>query len=85
MRKTLMTAAAIGLLAGPAMAEPLSLDLAAMDEVTAGTMGMTYPMVPLDFSKNVHLSDMIKNQVDSVPALNKNSLTTDSVLQQIRD
>lgn len=64
MRKTLFTAAAIGLLAGAASAEPLSLDDAAMDGITAGT-GYHMPGVPLDFGKNVNLSDSIRNWVDS--------------------
>ena len=65
MRKTLLATAAIGMLTGPALAEPLTLDNSMMDEITAGS-GYGVPMVPLDFGKNVHLSDIIKNQVHSM-------------------
>ncbi|MEZ5824966.1 MAG: hypothetical protein R3C97_09550 [Geminicoccaceae bacterium] len=61
MRKTLFTAAAIGLLAGAASAEPLSLDQTAMDGITAGS-GMLPPS-GFHFDKSASIHDYVENLV----------------------
>ncbi len=77
MHKYLLATAAFGMLGGaiiadPVLAEPVPLDPAAAELITAGTSGYggygyrpMYPSVPLDFSKHVDLKDMIQNYVRS--------------------